>query len=81
MVGGVRVQKTPGVLLAHWWVELGLGPLMGRVMSRGMSTGGCRLRESLGSWSADGWGFVPTQIVVRLEASQHSLLGGDRSWC
>lgn len=35
---------------AHWWVEFGLGPLVGRVMSRG----GCGLRNSLGNLSADG---------------------------
>ena len=29
------------------------------------------LRKSLGSLSADGWGCVPTLLVIRLEASQH----------
>ena len=47
-----------------WWVELGLGPLVGKAMSRGMSRGSCGLRKSLGSLSTDGWGCVPTQFVV-----------------
>ena len=55
---------------ARWWAELGLGPLVGRAMSRG----GCELRKSLGSLSADGWGCVPTQLVVWLELSQHWYL-------
>ena len=40
-------------------------------MSRGMSGGGCGLRKSLGSLSADGWGCVPALLVVWPEASQH----------
>jgi len=39
-----------GPVPAHWWVELGLGPLVDRVMSRG----GYGLRKSLGNLSADG---------------------------
>ena len=53
---------------AHWWVELGLGPLVGRVMSRGLSRGGCGLRKSLGSLS--GWDCVPALFVVWFEESQ-----------
>ena len=45
---------------AHWWVELGLGPLVGWAVSRDVSTGGPGLRKSLGSLSADGWVCVPT---------------------
>ena len=56
---------------AHWWMELGLGPLVGSSMSRGVSRGGCGLRKPLSSLSADGWGCVPTQLAVWLEASQH----------
>ena len=56
---------------AHWCMELDIGPQVGRAMSRGMSRGGCGLRKSLGSLSADGWGCVPTQLVVWLVASQH----------
>ena len=51
---------------AHWRVELGLGPLVGRAMFRGSSW----LRKSLGSLSADGWGCVPVQLVWP-KASQH----------
>ena len=53
------------------WVELGLDPVVGRAESRGVSRGGCGLRKTLDSLSADGWGCVPTQFVVRAEASQH----------
>ena len=28
---------------AHWWVELGLGPLVGKAMPRGVSRGGYEL--------------------------------------
>ena len=49
----------------------GLCPLVGRAMSRGVSRGGCGLRESIGSLSADGWGCIPTQFVVWPEVSQH----------
>ena len=58
---------------AHWWVELGLGPLVGKALSGGVSRGGCGLRKTLGSLSAYGWGCVPTQLVVWPAASQH--------WC
>ena len=56
---------------AHWWMELGLGPLVGRTMLRDVSRGGCGLRKSLGSLSADGWGCIPILLVVWPEASQH----------
>ena len=52
-------------------MQLGLGPLLGRAMLRGMSGGGYGLRKSLGSLSADGWGCVPTLFVVWPEVSQH----------
>ena len=55
---------------AHWRVELGLGPLVGRAMFRGSSW----LRKSLGSLSADGFDCVPAHCVVCLNASQHLSL-------
>ena len=39
---------------AYWWLELGLVPLFGRAISTGVFRGGCGLRESLNSLSADG---------------------------
>ena len=45
-----RVGACPLVSGAESWVS----------MSRGMSRGDCMLRKSLGSLSADGWGYVPT---------------------
>ena len=56
---------------AHWWVELGLLPLVGRAISRGVFRGGYGLRKALSSLSADGWGYVPALLVVWPEASQH----------
>ena len=56
---------------ARWCVELGLGPLVGKAKSRGVSRVSCGLRKSSGP--AHGWGFVPTQLVVWPEASQHGL--------
>ena len=41
---------TAGLEPAYWWVELGLGLLVDRAVSRG----GCGLRKSLGSLAADG---------------------------
>lgn len=52
---------------AHWWLELVLGPLL----DRGMSRGGYRVKKSLESLSVDGWGCVPAQFVVWPEESQH----------
>ena len=62
-------------------MRLGIGPLVGKAESRGMSRGGCGIRKSLGSLSADGWGCVLALLAVWPEASQHyRLLGGARSW-
>ena len=63
-----------GPVSARWCVELGLGPLVGKAKSRGMSRVSCGLRKSLGP--AHGWGCVPTQLVVWPEASQHGLPAG-----
>ena len=38
----------------HYCVEVGLGPLVGRAVSRRMSRGDSGLRKSLGSLFADG---------------------------
>ena len=57
------------IVPVHWLVEVGLNCLVSRVVSRGMSRSGCRLRKSLGSLSAGGWGSVPAQLVVWPEAS------------
>ena len=55
---------------SYWWVELGLGSLVGRTVSRGISRGGCGLRKYLDGLSVDGWDCVPTQLVVWPEVSQ-----------
>ena len=52
-------------------VELDLDPLVCMAMSSGVSRDGCGLTMTLGSLSADGWGCVPTLLVVWAEASQH----------
>ena len=56
---------------APWWVELGLGPLVGRAMSNGVPSGGYGLRKSLGSLSVDGWDHVPALLVIWPDVSQH----------
>ena len=54
-------------------MELGLCPLVGKIVPWGVSRGGWVLRKSLGSLSDVGWTYVPVQLVVWPEASQH--------WC
>ena len=56
-------------MTAHWWVEEGLGPLVGRVVSRGVSRGGCVFNKILGSLSTDGWGCVPSLLAAWPEVS------------
>ena len=34
---------------SHWWVELGLVPLVARALSRSVFRGGCQLHTTLGS--------------------------------
>ena len=65
-----------------WWVVLSLVPLVGRAVSRGLFRGGCGLRKSIGSLSADGWGYVPTLLVVWPEAPStgaYRPLGGAKT--
>ena len=70
----VQASWWEGLVPTHWRVELGFGFLVNRAMSRGVSRGGCGLRKSLGSLSADGWGCVPTKLAVWSKASQHGSL-------
>jgi len=61
-----------GLVPAYWWVELGLVPLVGRAISEGVFiSGSCLFRTTLSRLSADGWGCVPTLLVVWPEKSQH----------
>lgn len=59
----------------HWWVELGLSPLVGRAVSRGMSKGGYRLWKSLCSLSVGRWGYVPAPLIVGLKHSSTEPTG------
>ena len=66
---------------ALWWVELGLVPLVGRDVLRGVFWGVCEVSRTLGRLSADGWGCVPVLLVVWPEASQHwSLQAVEWGW-
>ena len=47
--GLVQASWWDGLVPAHGRVELGLVPLVGRAVSRGVSRGGCGLRMTLGS--------------------------------
>ena len=52
-------------------MELGLGPLVDRVMAMVVFRGGFGLRMTLGGLSADELGYIPTLRVVWPEVSQH----------
>ena len=52
-----------GLITAHWWVDLGLVPLVSRAM----------LGKTLSSLTADGWGYVPALFVVWPEVPSTSL--------
>ena len=67
----MQASWREGLVPAYWWVGLGLSPLVGRGMSSDVSRGGFRLRKTLGSLSAGGWGCVSALLVVWPEASQH----------
>lgn len=56
-------------MLAHWWMELSLGPLVCRLLSRGCLEVAVGSRKSLESLSVDEWGCVPALLAVYPEAS------------
>ena len=58
-------------MLAHWWFELDLVPLVGRAISKFVFRGGSELSMALGNLSADGWGCVAILLVVWPEVFQH----------
>ena len=51
----MKVSWRAGPLPAHWRGKLGLGPLVGSAMSRGMPRGGSGLRTVFTQLSDDGW--------------------------
>ena len=63
-----------GLVPAHWWVNLALGPLVGKAMSRGVFGSNCELRVTSGSLSDDGWGCIPTLLVISPKVSQQRSL-------
>ena len=62
----MQASRWEGLVSAHWRVEVGLAPLVGRAM----------LRKTLSSLSVNGWSCVPTLLVVCPETSQHWILLG-----
>ena len=60
-----------GTGACHWWVEPSLVPLVGQAVSKCVFRDGCRLRKTLGSLFAGGWGRVPAALVVWPETSHH----------
>ena len=52
----------------------GSWPLVGRTMPRGTSRGGCGLRRSSGSPSAEKWACILNQFIVLPEMFQHRCL-------
>lgn len=77
----MHASRQEGLVPAHWWAELGPGPLLGRPYSRDHISG-CGLGVPLGSLSADGLGCIPL-LVVWPEAFLALELIGYRtsSWC
>ena len=65
---------------ARWWVEVVLGPLVGKGMSWCMSRGGCGITASFGGLSADGWASVPAELLClrRPSTGAYRLLCGFR---
>lgn len=49
------------------WMELGISPLVGRAVSRGVCGCSCGIRKSLSSLSADEWGCFPTYLLFGLK--------------
>ena len=65
-------------------MEIGVGPLADRAISRDVSSGSCGLRKSLGNLSAEEWGYIPSlQVVLPMCANSGdcTLLGVARSRC
>lgn len=56
------------------WVDLCLGPLGDRAVSKDRSRGDWGLGRSLGNLSAGGWGYIPALLLVGTEA--YLILGG-----
>ena len=77
----MQASRWEGLIPAHWWVELGLFSVVSRALSSSVFRSSCGLRKTLSSLSADGWGCVPTLLVVWPAASQHwslRALGWDQ---
>lgn len=71
-------------MLAHWWMELSLGPLVCRLLSRGCLEVAVGSRKSLESLSVDEWGCVPARLLFVLRPPStggYRPLGRARSWC
>ena len=60
----MQVSWWEGLVPTLWWLELGLVPLVGRAVSRGVFLGVCELSTTLSRLSADGCGCVPVLLVV-----------------
>ena len=56
------------LVLAHWWVELGLAPLVGRARCRCMCRDGCGLRIPLGNLSAMVGALSPLSFLFSLSS-------------
>ena len=55
----VQVSRWEGMAPIHQWLKLGLVPLVGRAMTRGVFIGDCKLSVALGTLSDDG---VPLSV-------------------
>ena len=60
----VQASWSGRLMPAHWWVELGLVPLVGVLYQCVCLAGSYRLRKTLGSLYTDGRDCVPAILVV-----------------
>ena len=63
-MGEVGSVGCVGFLPVFWWMRLDLVFLVGRTVSGGVFCGVCELSVTLGSLSANGWGYFPVLLVV-----------------
>ena len=76
----VQASWWEGLAPAHWWVELGLVPLLGSAMSGAVFIRQL-FRKTFSILFADAWGCVLTLFCLwHPRTGAYRLLGGTRSW-
>lgn len=78
----VQASWNGDPLFAQGFVKLGLGPLVGKTVSRGMSGGTCGPRNSFGSLLLMGWAVSLCSLLFGLRCPStgtYKLVDGARS--